>query len=122
VGIQNLDDFRDGYGFVASDDALRAISLMVTNTVRDQGEQDDFVGHLNQTVLVVATHVSVFDLVKEKIKSRLEQSLDFFYPLKDRHPEIRGEKRLSINMIEAAGPFGKLDDLIGSLAGSSRGK
>ena len=121
VGIQHLDDFRDEYGFVASDDALRAISLMVTNTVRDLGEVDDFVGHLTQTALVVATHASAFDPIKLKIKSRLEQSLDFFYPLKDRRPENRGEKRLAIKLVEAVGEFADLSELTGTLSGHARG-
>jgi PleD family two-component response regulator len=119
VAIQHLDDFRDEYGFVASDDALRAISLMVTNTVRDLGEADDFVGHLSQTVLVVATRGAGFDALKEKIKTRLEQSLDYFYPLKSRNPETRGENRLSIKLAEAGGSDTQLSDLLYNLAGQS---
>lgn len=121
VGIKHLDDFREDYGFVASDDTLRAISLMVTNTVRDLGEADDFVGHLSQTVLIVATHSTEFQSIKVKIKSRLEQSLDYFYPLKNRRPETHTENRLSIRLVEAAGVYTELSDLLSVLAGASRG-
>jgi DNA-binding response OmpR family regulator len=35
VSIDNMDAFREAYGFVASDDVLRAISFMIMNTMRE---------------------------------------------------------------------------------------
>lgn len=121
VGIEHLDDFRDNYGFVASDDTLRAISLMVTNTVRDLGQADDFVGHLSQTTLVVASRAAEFHPIKDRIKSRLEQSLDFFYPLKNRQSQSSGENRLAIRLVDATGAYANLSDLLSALVSPSRG-
>ncbi|MBP8048410.1 MAG: response regulator, partial [Anaerolineales bacterium] len=44
VSIENMDSFREAYGFVASDDVLRAISLMIVNTMRETSRPEDFLG------------------------------------------------------------------------------
>ena len=36
VSLENLEIFREAYGFVASDDVLRAVSLMVHNAMKEQ--------------------------------------------------------------------------------------
>ena len=37
VSLKNNNRFREVYGFVAADDMLRAVSLMVRDTVRELG-------------------------------------------------------------------------------------
>ena len=39
VSLMGLDEFRELYGFVAADDALRAVSLMLANTVDETGDK-----------------------------------------------------------------------------------
>jgi DNA-binding response OmpR family regulator len=43
--IENIELFRDAYGFVAKDDVLRAIGLILTNAMRESGIDNGFVGH-----------------------------------------------------------------------------
>jgi len=98
VSLKNLDDFREAYGFVASDDVLRAVSLMVQNAIREIGGADDFVGHISPTDFVLITSPERVELLRERIRNRLEQSLEYFYPIKDReHPTLNG-KRLSVKI------------------------
>jgi PleD family two-component response regulator len=114
ISLENLDIFREAYGFVASDDVLRAVSLMVQNSVRKVGNQDDFVGHFSSSDFVVITTENVIVGLGERLRSRLEQSLDYFYPLKDRETSKKPDKRLAIRMaglLPAQGPFKDLDDL-----------
>jgi hypothetical protein len=50
----------------------------------------------------------------ERIHGRLEQSLDYFYPLKDRGAELAQGKKLSVWMGQISaqqGPFENLEDL-----------
>lgn len=96
VQVRNLEAFRELYGFVAADDVLRAISLMVSNTLKDLGTPSDFIGHLNQHTLLLVTKTGVYPTLKTKIKTRLEQAIDFFYPLKDRLEEKYSKSRLKI--------------------------
>jgi PleD family two-component response regulator len=106
ISISHLDSFRDAYGFVASDDVLRAISLMVHNTMRETGSADDFLGHISPSDFVVVVSPASMQPFQERIKSRLEQSLDYFYPIKDRENAARRPDRLAINIREFPSLYG----------------
>jgi DNA-binding response OmpR family regulator len=114
VSLENLEPFREAYGFVASDDVLRAVSLMVHNALKEIGNQEDFLGHLASNEFVLITVPDKVANLQERIRSRLEQSLDYFYPIKDREqPAARG-KRLVFRMgvLHADdGVFNSLDEL-----------
>ncbi len=115
VSLKHLDSFREAYGFVASDDVLRAVSLMVHNSVRDFGDPDDFLGHLNTAQLVILTQPEHINELGERIYTRLVQSLDYFYPLKDRESATYPGEKLKIRMgqllHDEARDISNLDDL-----------
>jgi DNA-binding response OmpR family regulator len=107
VSINHLEAFRDAYGFVASDDVLRAISLMIHNTMRESGSIDDFIGHISPTDFVVVVPPVNLPPFQERIKSRLEQSLDYFYPIKDRENAAKQPNRLAIQINEVPSVYGR---------------
>ena len=107
ISINNLDSFREAYGFVASDDVLRAISLMIHNTMKETGSPEDFLGHMSPTNFAVVISPSNLAPFQERIKSRLEQSLDYFYPIKDRELASQRQDRLSIEISEIPSVFGR---------------
>jgi DNA-binding response OmpR family regulator len=114
ISIRNLEAFRDAYGFVASDDVLRAISMMIHNTLKETGSPEDFLGHLSMSEFVVVLSPATLRAFQEKIKSRLEQSLDYFYPIGDRERASRSSDRLSIavsDMPSVYGRFSSVDQL-----------
>ncbi len=114
VAIENLSGFREAYGFVASDDVQRAVSLMIHNAMRDVGGANDFIGHLGPTEFILVTHVASLPALTERIRSRLEQSLDYFYPLRDRGGDVKTSGRLSVKMGSLAageGRFHTVEDL-----------
>lgn len=114
IALVNLEKFRNDYGFVASDDVLRAVSLMVHNAVRNIGNTTDFIGHLMTTQLVVVTEATLLVELGERIRSRIEQSLDYFYPLKDRDKTKGNGERLTLKMggvLPEHGPFKDLEAL-----------
>ena len=84
IGLDGLDGFREQYGFVAADDVLRAVSLMLSNTVSEAGDSDNFVGHLDPTSFVVITQADLVESVNVTALNRLKPSIQYFYPLKDR--------------------------------------
>jgi PleD family two-component response regulator len=83
IRLENLDAFREQYTFIAADDALRATSLLVLNSIREFGTSNDLVGHLSPDHLVVVTTAEKADQLLEKISTRIDQSIDFFYPAED---------------------------------------
>jgi DNA-binding response OmpR family regulator len=84
VSITKLEHFREMYGFVAADDVLRAVTLMVRNAVREHGSSEDYIGHIGAEDFIIVTNVDHIPPIRDRIKSRVEQSREYFYPLKDR--------------------------------------
>jgi len=114
VSIENLVQFRESYGFVAADDVQRAVSLMLHNAMRGVGSSKDFIGQLGPTQFILATQPANLPALNDRIRSRLEQSLDYFYPLKDRGKGSASSDRLNVGISHLSpndGPFKGLDDL-----------
>jgi DNA-binding response OmpR family regulator len=99
--IENIELFRDAYGFVAKDDVLRAISLILSNAMRESGADDGFVGHLTPTDFVMILNQYSLSDMEGRIQSKLEQSLDFFYPMGDRDKQVN-RLNVRINKISAS--------------------
>jgi len=102
VSLENMDAFREAYGFVASDDVLRAISLMIVNTMREFGKPEDFLGHLAGVDFILAVTSSSLAVLNEKLRARLEQSMEYFYPIKDRERMLGRQDRLAVKLAEIA--------------------
>ena len=111
ICIRHLDSFREAYGFVASDDVMRAISLMIQNTLKEEGSAEDFLGHISPTDFVVVVPPGSLLSFQERIRSRLEQSLDYFYPMKDRDQASQREDRLAIQISEVPAVYGRFSSV-----------
>lgn len=114
VSLENLDAFRETYGFVASDDVLRAFSVMIHNTMVEVGAKDDFLGHLGPAEFVLATQSLNLPALQERLRSRLTQSLDYFYPVKDRERVSQRSDKLGVKMSDMStvkGRFTSVDKL-----------
>jgi DNA-binding response OmpR family regulator len=84
ISITTLNTFREMYGFVAADDVLRAVTLMIRNAVREHGSPDDYIGHISPEDFIIVTQEDHVSPIRERIQRRVEQSREYFYPLKDR--------------------------------------
>lgn len=111
VKLVNLEHFREAYGFVASDDAVRAVSLMIQNAVRDLGSPNDFIGQLTPAQFILVTSPQAGEQIAARIQDRLEQSLDYFYPLKDRESVGSKNKRMKIDIRHYFPQDGRFGDL-----------
>ncbi len=96
VSLENLEAFREYYGFVASDDVMRAVSLMIQNSIRELASPDSFLGHISPTDFVLVLEAGLAGTIEERVRTRLEQSLDYFYPIKDRDQVSAHKKRLAV--------------------------
>jgi DNA-binding response OmpR family regulator len=114
VSFENLEAFREAYGFVASDDVLRAVSLMIVNTLREVTGTAEFVGHTGAADFVMLAPSSDVPELQDRLKARLEQSLDYFYPIKDREQAVRRKDRLAVkvsSLPSIAGRFSSVEQL-----------
>lgn len=114
ISLENLDSFHEHYGFVAADDVVRAVSLMIHNAMRDSGSTEDFLGHLSTTVFVETLAPSNVEAMKERVRTRIEQSLDYFYPIKDRDQATMPKMRLAVrtaSLVSGEKTFASIDEL-----------
>lgn len=87
IRLQNLESFSEVYGFVAGDEALRAVAKTLGEVVADLGSDQDFVGHLNETDLVVVTSPARVEALRQSAVTRLPRALKQFTELHSRHAE-----------------------------------
>jgi len=115
ISLEHLDAFRESYGFVASDDVLRAFSLMIVNTIRELNSSDNFLGHIGPADFVLTVPPGNLSVLYERLRSRLDQSLDYFYPIKDRDQASKRKDRLMVRMADlplaAGGRISNADQL-----------
>jgi DNA-binding response OmpR family regulator len=103
VSLENLDVFREEYGFIAADDVMRAVSMMVFNTVNHLAGPDEFIGHLAPEKLVVVTSPEVASKLKQRVIHRLKQSLHYFYPMRDREADTGRLKSSDLKQLQIWG-------------------
>jgi PleD family two-component response regulator len=98
VGILGLRDFSDSYGFVASDDIVRAVALMIKNAAQESGHRDQFIGHVGEADFIIISTPSDVDALRDRIVSRIDQTVDYFYPLEDREGKQGRTAKVSLGI------------------------
>ncbi len=83
VSLGGLSAFSDTYGFVARDDVLRAVALIVEHIARDDAGRDSFVGQLGSDAFFMVTKPERVQKVRQRLAVRLKEALVFFYPRTD---------------------------------------
>ncbi len=116
LSIESLSTFRERYGFVAADDVLRAVTLMVRNAVREFGDSDHFVGHLGAETYLIITNPDAMDDIKDRIERRIAQSREYFYPLRDHERAKQAMQEHHLKVVSAVvteddGPFADAEAL-----------
>ena len=124
VGLHGLDEFGDVYGFVARDDVIRAVALMLNHVVSESHDPDAFVGHLDDTNFFVVVAPDEVEQVNRALAARLKEAMAFFYPRVD---WMTGKERpdaesphLDATMgvfRSSAGSFSNLEDLKRTIIG-----
>jgi DNA-binding response OmpR family regulator len=123
ISVDGLDAFADRYGFVARDDVLRALALVLSNSSAE-GQVDpeaSFVGQMSSTHFIIITPANRLHDLQERIAVRLKQAVTYFYPAKER--TSASGKRPPLNFMlgvvtEQQGPFPNAESLKAAAVGS----
>ena len=119
VGLRGLKEFAEAYGFVARDDVVRAVGLMLSHVVNESGDPDAFVGHLDNVDFFVVIASDKVRQVQQALLVRLDEAMAFFYPRADweagqADPGSVDLPYMEVNMgvLESSErPFSNLEDL-----------
>nr|HID13519.1 response regulator [Anaerolineae bacterium] len=102
IGLRGLKEFAEVYGFVARDDVVRAVALMLNHVVSESHDPDAFVGHLDDTNFFVVIAPDKVKRVQRTLTVRLNEAMAFFYPRADweagRTDPDAGLPRLDVTM------------------------
>ena len=123
LSISQLSKFREHYGFVAADDVLRAVTLMMKNAVKEYGNEDDFIGHIGHEDFVIVTDRGNAKAILERIERRIQQSREYFYPIRDRSKAQKAmqENQLALSsavITRSSGTFENVKELKAALEGA----
>jgi PleD family two-component response regulator len=97
--ISQYDDFTDVYGFVAGDDVIRFVALMLNEVVEEYGSPEDFLGHPGRDNFILITHAQEADKMRERIVERFNDEVKQHYSFIDRErgyilvPTDEGERQ-----------------------------
>lgn len=124
VCLNNMETFREVYGFVASDDLVRAITSMLAKELNSLVESESFLGHITGTdLLLIIPEERVGDL-KERIQQWASHSLLFFYRDQDLQSGSFTGKELKLRLYDvklSGSAFTSAGELRAHLMGLSQG-
>jgi DNA-binding response OmpR family regulator len=116
VSLRGLKRFSENYGFVARDDVLRSVALIMTR-VRDERAPEAFIGHLGTADFLIVCQPDQVESLHQALQARVNAALLFFYPYADR--ETAGSDlplSISMGMLKpSAQSLEGIDDLKASL-------
>lgn len=113
TGIKGLEKFRDKYGFVAADDVSRAVTLMITNAVKEGGSESTFIGHTDAGDFIIITTAEQHKQIAERCLVRLQPSIQYFYPALERPylHTLPESERLTVRVAHLSSQEHKFTDL-----------
>lgn len=83
IGLQGLKAFSDNYGFVARDDVVRAVALVLSHTLQESQNPEAFVGHMDTKDFLIIVTPEQSRQIQHLLTTRLEEAVSFFYPYTD---------------------------------------
>jgi diguanylate cyclase (GGDEF)-like protein len=84
VRINFFDAFKDVYGFVAGDDVLRFMAMLINEVLDELGTQNDFVGHAGGDNFIIVTTGAAAPAIRTRLKERFVEEVKAHYNFMDR--------------------------------------
>ncbi|MEZ4670119.1 MAG: response regulator [Anaerolineae bacterium] len=112
--INHLDAFSEVYGFVAADEVMRFMALMMGEVVDQYGTGDDFLGHPGRDNFVAISHTEDPESLKAQLVAKFDEDVKQHYSFIDRErgyilvpDNVQGERQeplmnLSIGSVSTA--------------------
>lgn len=84
VGINDFEPFNEVQGFVAGDDVLRFVAMLLTELVNEMGTANDFIGHVGGDDFILITTAEKAPLLRQQLIERFKAQVGTFYSFRDR--------------------------------------
>jgi PleD family two-component response regulator len=82
--LNHFDAFKDVYGFIAGNDALRSTAIWVGEVVDELGTPNDFIGHGGGDNFIIITTENAARAIRERLRTRFNSEILTHYNFMDR--------------------------------------
>ncbi|MGH2538443.1 MAG: response regulator [Candidatus Promineifilaceae bacterium] len=83
VSVEQLDPFQDTYGFVATDEVLRYVALLLSEVASEFGTNGDFIGHAGGATFVLITWSESAEELAAELRRRFDDGISAHYAFLD---------------------------------------
>lgn len=83
IKITNFDPFKEVYGWQAGDEVIRATALMITDTLKEHGTDNDFAGHPGNENFVIISHATEIETLIEALEKRFNTEVQQYHSSTD---------------------------------------
>ena len=108
VGLNGIEPFKERYGFLATDDVIRAVGLILTQSLNQELNPNDFFGHFDYSEFLVLSSRAKVDKLAALCRAELRAAIPKFYPEKDQQhlsEQPKSEQlRIQVSVCEAGKP------------------
>jgi PleD family two-component response regulator len=84
IKIDHFDAFRDVYGFVAGDEVVRFMALVIGEAIDEAGTVDDYAGHPGSDNFIVITHAEDAERLRARLAEKFNEGVRQHYSFIDR--------------------------------------
>jgi DNA-binding response OmpR family regulator len=108
IKINTFEQFREVYGFVAGDEVIRFMAMILREIVDDIGTPDDFIGHPGNDNFIIITHAEDTKRVQNRMAERFEDGIKQHYSFIDRErgyilvPDANGRGDRQVELMSLA--------------------
>jgi len=103
IKVNHFEDFSEVYGFVAADEVLRFMALLMGEIVDEMGTPDDYIGHPGRENFIVVTHAADPLRLQKRLSDRFDEEIKQHYSFIDRErgyilvpDDSDGEKQIDL--------------------------
>ncbi len=79
IGVNGLDAFNEVYGFVAGEEVLRFVGILLNDVIDEMGTVDDFVGHIGGDNFIIITRKELVVPLRAEIIRRFNENVGTHY-------------------------------------------
>ena len=84
IRLNHYQSFREVYGFVAGDDALRFTAMLMGEVVDDFGSPNDFIGHAGDDNFIIISTEEAIPEISQTLRTRFAEEVPTHYNFLDR--------------------------------------
>jgi len=84
IGINDFEPFKEVHGFVAGDDVLRFVAILLTESVDEFGTANDFIGHVGGDDFILITTTEKAGALRRRLVERFQVEVGTFYAFRER--------------------------------------